>query len=156
MKPLLVMAACLAFASLSGVSVAKQPVRSGFSGIFGNVRMSPNTGDLGGQEIRFFKDEKSGSAMVEYVHCEGWCNATHIVPLYADEAGHWFEYTETLYSGDGAAVPGISYRYNLKYKGKTLILSGRAVSDNGPVIVGPFALKPLRQTFGIDVAHYVP
>lgn len=48
-------------------------------GIYSDVRMSGETGDLGGLEIRL--DQGSDSRAVEFVHCEGWCNAVERRPV---------------------------------------------------------------------------
>ncbi|MFL6731858.1 MAG: hypothetical protein ACJ8EP_05885, partial [Sphingomicrobium sp.] len=67
-----------AFACLTtGGAVAKpgHPI----SGIYGNVHLSPETGDLGGLEIEFHPQGPKPHALV--VFCEGWCNQRHRVPV---------------------------------------------------------------------------
>jgi hypothetical protein len=41
-------------------------------GLYGNVQMSGETGDLGGMELSL--PQGSDSATAEFVFCEGWCN----------------------------------------------------------------------------------
>jgi hypothetical protein len=125
-------------------------------GLYGNVRMSAQTGDLGGQEIRFFTDDKTAKSMVEFVSCEGWCNATHTVPLERDTIGYWFEYTESFTDGDGTITDTIINRYRVKQKGRRIILTGTYSSCAECDPLGPFILKPLKQSFGIAVANNEP
>jgi hypothetical protein len=48
-------------------------------GIYGDVRMSGETGDLGGIELSL--PQGSNSRSVDFVHCEGWCNAVEQRPV---------------------------------------------------------------------------
>ncbi len=48
-------------------------------GIYGDVRMSGETGDLGGIELSL--PQGSDSRSVDFVHCEGWCNAVEQRPV---------------------------------------------------------------------------
>jgi hypothetical protein len=48
-------------------------------GIYGDVRMSGETGDLGGVELSL--PQGSDSRMVDFVYCEGWCNAVEQRPV---------------------------------------------------------------------------
>jgi hypothetical protein len=130
--------------------------KSELAGLYGNVRLSPQTGDLGGQEIRFFTDQKTGKPMVEFVDCEGWCNKTYTVPLMQDAAGYWFAYTENLYDGEGGVSKGDTRTYRLKRKGKAVILTGAYSSCSDCWTLGPHKLKPLKKSFGIAVANNEP
>lgn len=47
-------------------------------GIYGDVRLSAESGDLGGMELRL--DQGSDSRTVAFVRCEGWCNAVERRP----------------------------------------------------------------------------
>jgi hypothetical protein len=124
------------------------------SGLYGNVRMSEQTGDLGGQEIRFFTDPKTARPMVEFVSCEGWCNSAYTVPLLRDSIGYMFEYTEKYTDATtGAPSDSITIRYRVKQKGKRIILTGTFSSCTECDPLGPFTLKPLKHSIGIDVAN---
>jgi hypothetical protein len=126
------------------------------TGLYGNVRMSPQTGDLGGQEIRFFADPQSGQPMVEFVDCEGWCNATYIAPLNDGGSHYWFEYKEKYYDGEDNVVEEGRRRYQLTFRGKTLILSGSFPDCTECTSMGPYRLKRLKSSFGIAVANNEP
>jgi hypothetical protein len=148
-------ALALALFALSGAVIAgKAPAE--LTGLFGNVRMSAETGDLGGQELRFFKDADTGQAMVEFVDCEGWCNEAHRVPLMRDEKGAWFQYSETLNDDDGNIMIGEARRYRIARKGRNLILTGIFPNCADCSAMGPYKLKPLKQSFGIAVANNEP
>lgn len=60
-------------------------------GIYGNVKMSGETGDLGGFEARFYRDGER--RMVEFVHCEGWCNVSYTSEVARDGSGFAFEHS---------------------------------------------------------------
>ncbi|KPF64533.1 hypothetical protein [Porphyrobacter sp. AAP60] len=51
-------------------------------GIYSNVFVSEQTGDLGGFEVRFY--EEAGKQMAEFVLCEGWCNRTYVAEVTAE------------------------------------------------------------------------
>jgi hypothetical protein len=48
-------------------------------GIYSDVRMSGETGDLGGMELSL--PQGSASREIEFVLCEGWCNTVERQPL---------------------------------------------------------------------------
>jgi hypothetical protein len=143
----------LVLISFDAAIAAEKPAPSG---LYGNVRMSAQTGDLGGQEIRFFTDATTGKPMVEFVDCEGWCNSTHTVPLMRDDSGYWFEYIAHYTDGDGTITDSITNRYRIRQKGRRIILTGTFSSCPDCDPLGPFTLKPLKQSFGIAVANNEP
>jgi hypothetical protein len=130
--------------------------KAALSGLYGNVRTSAQTGDLGGQEIRFFTDPKTAKPFVEFVDCEGWCNSTHTVPLMRDAIGYWFEYTSNFTDGDGQITDTIIIRYYIKQNGRRIILTGSFSSCPDCDPLGPYKLKPLKTSFGIAVARKEP
>jgi hypothetical protein len=135
---------------------AKPPEPLQFMGLYGNVYTSRQTGDLGGQEIRFFNDPASAKPMIEFVDCEGWCNQTYTVPLMKDNVGFWFEYAEDLNDGAGNVTKGDVRRYRLSRKGRNIILSGAFPTCAECEPLGPYKLKPLKRSFGIAVANQEP
>jgi hypothetical protein len=137
--------------TMAAPSIAKD--KPAPAGLYGNVRMSPQTGDLGGQEIRFFTDPKTAKPMVEFVDCEGWCNSTYIVPLMQDAMGYGFEYTAHYGDEAGKITDSITTRYRIKQKGRRIILTGTFSSCIDCDPLGPHILKPLKQSFGIAVAN---
>lgn len=141
---------------LACLGATPEPAIVAPSGIYGNVRMSAETGDLGGYEIRFFTDPATAKPMLEFVSCAGWCNETYILPLMQDEKGYWFEYVENDKNEAGKPVPGAAFRYHLQRKGKNLILKGFVTSCADCDPFGPYKLKPLKQIFGIKVGNQAP
>ena len=79
----LVAAACLTtscgqtFEEKQAAALAAEPAIS--PGIYGDVEMSGETGDLGGMELSL--PQGSDSSSVVFVHCEGWCNAVDERPV---------------------------------------------------------------------------
>lgn len=71
-------------------------------GIYSDVRMSGETGDLGGMELRL--DSGSASTIVQFVHCEGWCNRVEQVAVRRGLNGVYFE----VPTGSGAQTVTIT------------------------------------------------
>lgn len=120
------------------------------TGIFSDVRMSEQTGDLGGMEARFY--EEAGKHMVEFVWCEGWCNETHKAELTREGNSFRFQYVER-YTGDGDWVKtNMSYVIRPIGRNKINIVAyqdGRTVDEE----YGAHELKRVRKPFGISVAN---
>jgi hypothetical protein len=67
----LMLAGCgQSFEEKQAEALAAEPVIA--PGIYSDVEMSGETGDLGGLELKL--DQGSASREVEFVYCEGWCN----------------------------------------------------------------------------------
>lgn len=120
------------------------------SGLYGSVRMSKETGDLGGMELRFFSQD--GRPMVEAVLCEGWCNASHIAPLERTAQGFAFRYVERSTSEQGATEEVL----------RVTLVPARggfraALASNGepatPLWEAAAQLRRLKQPFGLAVVH---
>ena len=114
------------------------------SGIYGNVRMSAETGDLGGLEARFY--DRGGKHMVEYVLCEGWCNGTTTAELRRDGAD--FAFDGVVYSFiDGERRPETQH-IRLRPKGRTFVATIGTGEDGWKI----GTIKPAKEAFGLAVA----
>jgi len=118
------------------------------SGLYGNVRMSRQTGDLGGMEARFY--EEGGRHMVEFVWCEGWCNETFKVPVTRIADGFTFSYFQRF--ADGGVEDGQTMRFVAWLEGKTLRISAWQGEEELDYEGRPQRLKRIREPFGITVA----
>jgi len=150
----LALAAALLFAGRSPVE-AKGPERPFPEGLYGNVTMGAESGDLGGFEVRFFTDPATGRPMAEFVFCEGWCNAAYTAEVIRTEDGFAFSHVETLeaYNDSGTLVEekhlaecrviraGKGWKVYLFYDG------------NDVTAGGAWRIKPLKQPFGLFVAR---
>ncbi|MCJ2185347.1 hypothetical protein [Novosphingobium beihaiensis] len=85
--------------AIPALAMAADKAPSWPKGIYSSVSTHPETGDMLGMEVRFFK--RDGEPVVEAVICEGWCNASSIVPVQRTERGFSFRVTERFQSGDG-------------------------------------------------------
>jgi hypothetical protein len=88
-------------------------------GIYGDVTMSGETGDLGGFEVNL--DESLTRADV--VHCEGWCNSVNVATARPDGAALILTYSETSVAGDGAPATTRSTALRLTPNGQSIMLS---------------------------------
>jgi hypothetical protein len=123
------------------------------TGLYSDVRMSPESGDLGGMEIRFYEAE--GWHMAEFVMCEGWCNKSYHVELTRDGAGFRFGYGEELQDEDGKPVAGQRYDFIVRPKGRKLQIMMEVMQEGKPEIIDRRLLKRRKQPFGLDVASYI-
>lgn len=120
------------------------------TGIYGNVQDSPETGDMGGYELRFFR--RNGMLMVELTLCEGWCNETYTAPVVRDGRAYVVRYDEMQLdqAGRGQRVPN---RLRLApSRGGFLIshwMNGRAVGRGLP----PVHIRRQRNLYGLAVAR---
>lgn len=118
------------------------------TGLYSNVRMSEQTGDLGGLEVRFYVE--NGRRMAELAHCEGWCNETHLSEVARGGDGFAVAYTET-FTGAQGDVP-VEIRFVLRPAGNALLYStwqgGENIDPNGK----PQRLRRATKPFGIAVA----
>jgi hypothetical protein len=122
-------------------------------GIYGNVDMSPMTGDLGGFEVRFYRD--GGRQMAEFVLCEGWCNRAYTAEV--ERAGDELRFShveELIEYTDGKPTPveGRQVAYRIARAGEGLRY--RYAIDGEPMPSDPDAnlLLPLQKPFGLAVA----
>ena len=107
-------------------------------GIYGNVAMSGETGDLGGIELNL--PQGSLSEQVEFTQCEGWCNHVERLPVRQGFGGISF-----VYSQSGASGPAATIAVQPAADGVSLTVDW----GNGPQT---YALKRLQQPFGLNVA----
>ena len=89
-------ALALGLAGLPAAAGAEPPA----PGVYGNVELSAETGDLGGAELELIG--MGADARVELVICEGWCNAVLEAPARTSGDDIFIEYSEDLYDEDGA------------------------------------------------------
>ncbi len=123
-------------------------------GIYGNVDVSEQTGDLGGFEVRFY--EEAGKQMAEFVLCEGWCNRTYVAEVTRDGNAFRFSHIEQryLHGEDGVKqIDGPLVEYRVRWSGAGLTYS--LAYDGEPVDIDPAAslLAPLDEPFGLAVAR---
>lgn len=130
-------------------AAAKGPVEWP-TGLYSNVRMSAETGDLGGMEANFYED--AGKHMVEFVWCEGWCNITHKAEVTRADSGFIFKYVEIYEGGEGRTETDM--RLVVRPKGKDRIsISAWQGSELLDYDGKPQILKRAKQPFGISVAN---
>lgn len=123
-------------------------------GLYGNVTLSEFTGDLGGLEVRFFRE---GTArMAEFTLCEGWCNAAYIAEVRRDGDGFAVTHQESYATydtqrGDGTATAVVTYRFTRAGDG----LAVQLARDGQALEMGdePWLIRPLERPFGLDVAR---
>lgn len=152
--PGVLLAATLLLAGAVGAD-AKDRTRPFPQGLYGNVAMSGETGDLGGLEVRFYTDPATDKPMAEFTLCEGWCNQVFTAEVTRTEDGFAFAHVETLeaYDGNGTlteeehlaeyqVIPaGKGWKVRLFYDGDD-VTSGEA-----------WRIKPLEEPFGLAVAR---
>lgn len=141
----------LALAALATPIAAQAPIPASAwpSGIYSNVRMSGETGDLGGMEIRFYT--LGGKRMVEFVHCEGWCNQSYHAELRQEGDGFAFEYTEILTSSDGPEKHRVKFTF--KRAGQRLEFVGWYDGALMDQFGQRWLLTRQSRMFGLDVAN---
>lgn len=124
-------------------------------GIYGNVELSEESGDLSGFEVRFFTD--SGRRMAEFVYCEGWCNRAYRAEVTRKGDKFYFSHVEEFFSfgGDGGLVrtEGDLVGYTVVRAGDGLIY-GQTNNDEAIALGPDFSLlAPLEEPFGLSVAN---
>ncbi|WP_116090888.1 hypothetical protein [Sphingomonas crusticola] len=109
-------------------------------GIYSNVRLSPDTGDLDGLEV-----EIGRTGQVETVFCEGWCNASDRT-TYAWRGGSIVYDLHEKVVNPGGRITIEARAVELKPAAK--ILLARVGGDTGWMV-----LKRRPRPFGLSVAH---
>lgn len=136
----------MAFISTVGMSAdvigkaADQP-----GGLYSNIDLSPETGDLGGFEIEIHADEVQ--PYVLFADCAGWCNSYYRVPLKLDRDGFEFSYAELTCSEAGSLQLAEPRRMHARVSGEYLILVDR--EEPG---AGRWVLKAAADRFGLEIA----
>jgi hypothetical protein len=123
------------------------------TGLYSDVSMSRESGDLGGMEIRFY--DVDGRHMAEFVMCEGWCNKSYHVELTRDGQGFRFGYGETLEDEDGKVVAGSRFDFIIQPKGRKLQIMLEVMQEGSKVVIDKRLLKRSKQPFGLDVANHM-
>jgi hypothetical protein len=134
-----------ALASTATVADAK-PIAPG---IYSSVRMSADTGDLGGAELEL--RGTGADAHVAFVLCEGWCNAVIEAPVTVTARGFIFPYSEPLKDEAGRPVSGPRYFAEAVPAGSGLRLTLRPADPGGDPLT--FRLKRQSEPFGLAVAR---
>lgn len=113
------------------------------SGIYSSVRVSDETGDMGGLELRFFAG--SGGPMVETVLCESVYERSYKVPLERTADGFAFSYAE-IRDGD----PDEHMRVFLRVRGDALLARLTAEGDPAtPLWSEDAVLRKRRKPLGL-------
>ncbi len=124
-------------------------------GLYGNVELSSESGDLGGFEVRFYTDPATGKPMAEFTLCEGWCDTVNTAEVTHTEDGFAFSHVETLegYDDNGTLVESdhlVAYQLTRAGKGWKVGIT----YDGDDVTAGePWRIMPLKQPFGLEVAR---
>lgn len=142
------------FVALATALAASAPAMAGESawpeGLYGSVRMSKETGDLGGVELRFFAQD--GRPMVEAVICEGWCNASYTAPLERTPQGFAFRYVERYTSAEGATEEVLRVTLVPARGGFRAVLAS-AAEPATPLWEEAAQLRRLKRPLGLAVVH---
>ncbi|WP_067489871.1 hypothetical protein [Erythrobacter sp. CCH5-A1] len=150
----LALAAALLFACGALVE-AKSPEPPFPQGLYGNVTMGAESGDLGGFEVRFFTDPATAKPMAEFTLCEGWCNTVYTAEVTRTDRGFAFSHVEMLeaYDDSGTLVEEkhlAEYRVIRAGKGWKVYL----LYDGNDVTAGEaWRIKPLMEPLGLAVAR---
>lgn len=105
-------------------------------GIYGNVRMSRATGDLGGIEIEV---HPGAARILDVTVCEGWCNWAYQV-AYEDRGGSIaFQILER--------PDDPPRKFRATRRGKSVL-----IEEDGEFVVHKYRLARLKERFGLDVA----
>ena len=104
-------------------------------GIYGNVRMSAATGDLGGIEVEV---QEGVAHILDITICEGWCNSIYTV-VYEDE-GDWIAFQVE------ERVDQVR-KFRIRQRGQEAI-----IEEDKEFSVFKARLKRQKDRFGLDVA----
>ena len=117
-------------------------------GIYGDVRLSEESGDLGGMELELIGT--GTDARVEFVLCEGWCNEVGKAPVRFTAEGFRFDYVQHYVNGDGSPAP--SGRYDVEATPLATGLRVKVTPADNPQ--GSFSadLPRIERRFGLAVA----
>ncbi len=122
-------------------------------GIYSDVKMSANTGDLGGIEIKILAGADTGWA--EAVYCQGWCNTVDKNRIVATKTGYRFDYRESYSemdeSGKGTKE---SVSTTIMYIQKTS--TGLLVTTGDGEGRRAHRLKKQKKEYGLSVARNDP
>ena len=117
-------------------------------GIYSNVTLSEESGDLGGAELELIGT--GADARVEFVLCEGWCNEILRAPVTFTPDGFGFSYTPHWFDENGEPVAGPTYHAEVERKGSGVTIT--ITQTDTPDSFFGYVLRPIEQRFGLDVA----
>ncbi len=138
------LAAIVLMAGVPAAAGAEPPA----PGVYGDVMLSAETGDLGGAELELIGS--GADARVELVICEGWCNAVIKAPVRWSGDDLFFAYSEELYDQDGALSE--TRRYEALATPIEDGISLTVVPDDPAADPYTFLLPRIAERFGLAVA----
>lgn len=110
-------------------------------GIYGNVKTSRVTGDMGGLEIEIHPDGRT----VEMTLCEGWCNSIEQRTYRTRDRSIEYEYREEQTE--------FVMKLRMRRKGKNLLVEQQLVQSGTAMPTEQFLLKRLKTRFGLAAAE---
>jgi hypothetical protein len=117
-------------------------------GVYGNVELSAESGDLGGAELELIGS--GADARVELVICEGWCNAILTAPAKLSDGEFFFEFTEPSYDENGTLAGSRRYEAVATVYGEDISLT--VVPDDPGANPFTYYLPRIDERFGLAVA----
>ncbi len=117
-------------------------------GVYGNIVMSEETGDLGGAELELIGT--GTDARVEFVLCEGWCNEIFRAPVTFTADGFDFSYVQHFFDQDGR--PAESRTFHVEVDRKRAGVSVKITPADDPEWSFAYVLEPIPKRFGLYVA----
>ena len=134
--------AAVLLASVPAAASAEPPA----PGIYSNVVLSAETGDLGGAELQLF----GADARVEFVLCEGWCNEIKRAPVRFTADGLEFSYVESYFDQDGRPAGDRMFHASAARRGTGVKIT--ITPADTPDFSFSFMLEPAEERFGLAVA----
>ncbi|MFO6447625.1 hypothetical protein ACLBKU_10820 [Erythrobacter sp. NE805] len=142
--------ALAALLAVGGTASAKDRLPPFPQGLYGDVALGEESGDLGGFEVRFFVDE-AGRRMAEFTLCEGWCNIAYTAEVTREGEGFVFGHVEVLESSNGTREEH-RVGYRVVPRGRALLVT--YIYDGEPFnAAAPWRIAPRRKPFGLTVAR---
>jgi len=140
------------FAVVAAALLVSSPGRANeaLSGVFSDITMSAETGDLGGLEIELHAERPNPYALV--VSCEGWCGLYHRVPLRLTGTRFSFAFSEQLVDSSGKPAGVDRYRIDGRLVGRMLVGS-LELNTQGRSVRRRFHLQRRARQFGLSVAR---
>ena len=117
-------------------------------GIYGNVTLNEESGDLGGVELELIGT--GANARIEWVLCEGWCNTIRRAPVQLTPDGFTCSYVEEYVDQDGH--PADSKTFDAVAVRTEAGVTMTITSADEPQWSFSYDLEPIDKRFGLDVA----
>jgi hypothetical protein len=134
------------FLAASAMPATAAAPPSALSGIFSDIQMNYETGDLGGLEIEIHPQERSPYALI--VLCEGWCNQAYQVPIKINGRNFDLALSEPYFDKSGKLVGKDRYRVHGRLIGQALIAELRWEFGRES-----YRLMRRKTRFGLNVAN---